>query len=53
MGVVSQILGMTFIGIVLICLVWAIGNYLFEMYPHNKLEDNMKKFDREQNERKK
>ena len=38
---------MTFVGIILICLVWTIGRYIVDANaPNNKLEDNIKKFDK-------
>ena len=46
---VAQILGMTFMGIILICLVWTIMNYIFSsesMDRNKKLLDNMKKMDK-------
>ena len=47
MEMVAQMFGMTFIGIILVCLVWTIGSYISEAYPpNNKLEENMKEFDK-------
>ncbi len=47
METVAQIFGMTFVCIIIICLVWTIGSYIAEAYsPNNKLEDNLKRFDK-------
>ena len=43
---VTQIFGITFIGIIVVCLVWTISSYIYRSYsPSNKLEENLKKFD--------
>lgn len=48
METVAQVFGMTFMGVILICLIWTIGSYIAESHsPNNKLEDNMKKFDKQ------
>jgi hypothetical protein len=48
---IAMIFGMTFIGIILICLVWTILSYIMEAYnPKNKLEENIKKFDKKMRE---
>tara|TARA_R100001377_G_scaffold84408_1_gene67887 strand:+ start:699 stop:860 length:162 start_codon:yes stop_codon:yes gene_type:complete len=45
---VAVILGITFVGIILICLVWTIMSYIAESSaPNNKLEDNIKEYDRQ------
>ena len=45
---VAQILGMTFIGVILICLIWTIVEYAFPRVDKNsKLIDRMEKLDRE------
>ena len=47
METIAQVFGMTFVGIILICLVWTIGSYIADANaPNNKLEDNIKKFDK-------
>ena len=53
MEIVAQIFGMTFIGIVLICLVWTILSYIFNNIDdtantNKKLLDNMNKMDKQQ-----
>ena len=41
----AQIFGMTFIGIIVVCLTWTICSYMFEANsPNNKLEENIKKY---------
>ena len=45
----AQIFGMTFVGIILVCLVWTIMSYIFSSESRNrnkKLLDNMKNFDK-------
>ena len=45
---IAVIFGMIFIGTILICLVWTIMSYIADAYaPNNKLEDNIKKFDKQ------
>ena len=49
MGTIAQIFGMTFVGIILVCLVWTIMSYIFSSESRNrnkKLLDNMKNFDK-------
>jgi|TARA_R110000851_G_scaffold2660_1_gene10811 hypothetical protein len=47
MDTIAVIFGMTFVGVILICLVWTIMSYIAEVYaPNNKLEQNIKKFDK-------
>ena len=47
MEMVAQIFGMTFIGIILVCLIWTIGNSIAEASsPNNKLLKNIKNFDK-------
>ena len=46
---VAQILGMTFMGIILVCLVWTVMSYIFSSESRDrnkKLLDNMKNFDK-------
>jgi len=44
---IAVIFGMTFVGVILICLVWTILGYITEAYaPNNKLEENIRKFDK-------
>ena len=47
MEVVAQVFGLSFVGIILICLVWTIGSYIADAHsPNNKLEENMKKLNK-------
>jgi hypothetical protein len=49
MNMIAQIFGMTFVGIILVCLVWTIMSYIFSSESRNrnkKLLDNMKNFDK-------
>jgi len=41
-------LGMTFVGIIVICFIWMIFSYIVEEYfsESNNLEDNIKKLDK-------
>jgi len=46
---VAQIFGMTFVGIILVCLVWTVMSYIFSSESRDrnkKLLDNMKNFDK-------
>lgn len=44
----ATILGMGFVSIILICLVWTILGYIFEAFnTENKLERNMKEYENE------
>tara|TARA_R110000744_G_scaffold107711_1_gene204264 strand:- start:342 stop:503 length:162 start_codon:yes stop_codon:yes gene_type:complete len=45
---VAVILGISFVSIILICLVWTIMSYIVDASPpNNKLEDNIKEYDRQ------
>jgi len=47
MDTIAMIFGLTFVGVIVICLAWTILNYIAEAYsPNNKLEENLKKFDK-------
>ena len=49
MDTIAQIFGMTFVGIILVCLVWTIMSYIFSSESRDrnkKLLDNMKNFDK-------
>ncbi len=49
MDTIAQIFGMTFVGIILVCLVWTIMSYIFSSESRNrnkKLLDNLKEFDK-------
>ena len=49
MEVIAQVFGMTFVGIILICLVWTVMSYIFSSESRDrnkKLLDNMKNFDK-------
>ena len=47
METIAQVFGMTFVGVILICLVWTICSYIAEAYtPNNKLEENIRAFDK-------
>ena len=41
-------LGMTFVGVIVICFIWMIFSYIVEEYfsESNNLEDNIKKLDK-------
>jgi len=43
---VAQVFGMTFVGIIVICIAWTIMEYIFSKpnKQNKKLLDNMKKF---------
>ena len=47
METIVQILGMTFVGIIMICVGWTIVEYIFGAMskPKNDIEENLKKFD--------
>ena len=49
MEVLAQALGFSFIGIILICLIWTIMSYIFSSESRDrnkKLLNNMKNFDK-------
>jgi len=47
---IIQIIGMIFVGVIMICIGWAIMSYITEAYaPNNKLEENIKKFNKKYN----
>ena len=49
MEMVAQVFGMTFVGIILICLIWTVMSYIFSSESRDrnkKLLDNMKNFDK-------
>jgi hypothetical protein len=49
MEIVAQMLGFTFIGIILVCLIWTIMSYIFSsesMDKNKKLLDNMENLDK-------
>ena len=49
MDTVAQIFGMTFVGIILVCLIWTVMGYIFSSESRDrnkKLLDNMKNFDK-------
>ena len=46
---IAQVLGMTFIGIIVVCLIWTICSYIASddaMDRNKKLLENMKNFDK-------
>ena len=46
---IAQVFGMTFVGIILVCLVWTVMSYIFSSESRDrnkKLLDNMKNFDK-------
>lgn len=49
METVAIIFGMSFVGIILVCLAWTIVNYIMEevQTPNDKLEENIKRFDKQ------
>ena len=51
MEVIAQVFGMTFVGIILICLVWTVMSYIFSSESRDrnkKLLNNMENFDKKQ-----
>ncbi len=49
MDTIAQIFGMTFVGVILVCLVWTVMSYIFSSESRDrnkKLLDNMEKFDK-------
>ena len=45
MEMLAQVFAILFVGTILVCLVWTIGNYISEAYsPNNKLKKNLKNF---------
>ena len=49
MEMVAQVFGITFVGIILVCLVWTVMSYIFSSESRDrnkKLLDNMKNFDK-------
>ena len=46
MEIIIQILGMAFVGIIMICIGWTIVEYIFGLSkPKNRLEENIKKYE--------
>ena len=48
---IAQIFGMTFVGIILVCLVWTVMSYILSSESRDrnkKLLDNMENFDKKQ-----
>jgi hypothetical protein len=46
-NMMAQIFGMTFVGIIIVCLIWTICSYIAEAHsPNNKLEENIKKYNK-------
>ena len=49
MNTIAQIFGMTFVGIILVCLMWTVMSYIFSSESRDrnkKLLDNLKEFDK-------
>ena len=49
MNMIAQIFGMTFVGIILVCLIWTVMSYIFSSESRDrnkKLLDNMENFDK-------
>ena len=49
MDIIAQIFGITFVGIILVCLIWTVMSYIFSSESRDrnkKLLDNMKNFDK-------
>ena len=49
MDMIAQIFGMTFVGIILVCLIWTVMSYIFSSESRDrnkKLLDNMENFDK-------
>ena len=48
--IIAQIFGTALVGMIVICLIWTIGNYISEVFSsNNKLEENMKKWSSKDN----
>ena len=49
MDTIAQIFGMTFVGIILVCLIWTVMSYIFSSESRDrnkKLLNNMENFDK-------
>lgn len=47
METIAQIFGMTFIGVIGLCMLWTIGSSISSSRsPNSKLEENIRKFDK-------
>ena len=49
MDTIAQVFGMTFVGIILVCLIWTVMSYIFSSESRDrnkKLLDNMENFDK-------
>ena len=49
MDTIAQIFGRTFVGIILVCLIWTVMSYIFSSESRDrnkKLLDNMENFDK-------
>ena len=47
MELIVQILGMAFVGIIMVCIGWTIVEYIFgAAKPKNRIEENLKNFDK-------
>ena len=44
---VAVFLGMTFVGIIVICVIWTILSYIWNKSDANEIEENMKKFEKQ------
>jgi len=46
MEIVAQVFGMSFVGLIVICIAWTVMQYIFSKpnKQNKKLMDNMKKF---------
>ena len=44
---IAQIFGITFIGVIALCMLWTIGSSIVSAWnPNNELEENLKNFDK-------
>jgi len=50
MDTTATIFGLVFVGTIVVCLAWTIMSYITEACsPNNKLEENIKEFDKKRN----
>jgi len=42
---IAVFLGMAFVGIIVICVIWTILGYIWNRADSNEIEENMKKFE--------
>ena len=44
METVVQVLGITFVCVIMVCIGWSVVEYVFNGFGDNKLEENLKNF---------